>query len=44
MEKGYSENVDVWSLGILMMELIEGVPPYLEEPPFRVSISLLVWL
>jgi serine/threonine protein kinase len=27
--------VDVWSLGILMREMIDGVPPYFEFPPLR---------
>jgi len=31
----YTAAVDVWSFGILTMELADGEPPYLEELPLR---------
>lgn len=39
----YTQKVDIWSLGVMMIECAEKDPPYFEQDPVTVCIFFLVF-
>ena len=40
-ERGYTNKVDIWSLGIFALELANGQPPYIELTPIRIVFNII---
>lgn len=41
LKKKYNHKVDIWSYGILAMEMADGEPPYINEKQAKVLFNIV---
>ena len=41
--KGYTETVDYWSLGIILYEMLVGYPPFFSEDATETCKKIINW-
>ena len=42
----YDTKADIWSTGVMCIEMIDGLPPYMDQAPLRVrdSVCCTTWI
>lgn len=41
LSQSYSKQVDWWAFGILLFELLQGLPPFIDKDMFKVKQKVL---
>lgn len=42
--KEYDTKIDIWSLGVLIYEMAQNNPPYIEHPPLKVIYIIRIYI
>ncbi len=42
-KKGYGQEVDWWSLGVILFEMLVGYPPFFSDNPTQTCQNIMKW-